>query len=365
MPSEAIFNAAPDAVIVIDEEGKVIQWNPRAESMFGWTFSEIKGKLLSDTIIPDRYREAHKKGMTHYLQTGQGTILNRTVEIQACTKDNKEFDVALSISPTIVDDKHIFIGFLRDITVQKREIQEVNVNLEMKIKQRTAELERKNRDLEQFAYVVSHDLQEPLRTTTSFVHLLREKYHDKLDDEANQVLQYMVQGSERMKTLITDLLDYSRIGKKTELCDIDCNAAIKEVLADLDMSFREAEAIIHIDPLPQLKGYHTELKLLFQNLISNSLKFRRKDEQLVISISVLEKDQHWQFAVTDNGIGINEKFKERIFIIFQRLHVQSEYHGSGIGLAHCMKIAELHNGTIWVESIPEKGSSFYFTIQKM
>lgn len=175
----------------------------------------------------------------------------------------------------------------------------------------------------------------------------------------------MVQGSERMKTLIRDLLDYSRIGRKIELTDIDCNLLVKEVVADLDTSIKEANATIHIEPLPQLKGYSTELKLLFQNLLSNALKFHHKNVDPVIAISAIKKDDHWQFAIADNGIGIEDKFKERIFVIFQRLHVQSEYDGSGIGLAHCKKIVELHHGTIWVESTPGQGSTFYFTIQQM
>lgn len=168
-----------------------------------------------------------------------------------------------------------------------------------------------------------------------------------------------------MKTLIKDLLDYSRIGRKTELTDIDCNFIIKEVLADLDRAIKDSNAKIHIDPLPKLKGYSTELKLLFQNLLSNALKFRRKGVDPVIHISATGTSNHRQFAIRDNGIGLEDKFRERIFVIFQRLHVQSEYDGSGIGLAHCKKIVELHNGTIWVDSTPGQGSTFYFTIQKM
>lgn len=269
--------------------------------------------------------------------------------------------LSINIDKLILYDRPCYLSAMIDITNRKKGAE----YLEAKIRQRTAELERKNRELEQFAYVASHDLQEPLRTTTSFVWFLNEKYKGRLDAEADQVLTYMVQGSERMKTLIKDLLDYSRIGGKIELSDIDCNEIMKEVLADLDIAIKEANATILIDPLPKLKGYSTELKLLFQNLISNALKFRRKDIAPVIHISSMQKNNHWQFAISDNGIGIDDKFKERIFVIFQRLHVQSEYKGSGIGLAHCKKIVELHQGTIWVESTPGQGSTFYFTIQIM
>lgn len=275
--------------------------------------------------------------------------------------DGKTKWISINVDKLVFFDRPCYLTAMIDITERKKG----EDSLEEKIKQRTAELERKNRELEQFAYVASHDLQEPLRTTTSFVRLLNEKYKGRLDEEADQVLQYMVEGSERMKVLIRDLLDYSRIGRKIELTDIDCNTILKEVLADLDIAIKESNATIHIGPLPQLKGYSTELKLLFQNLLSNALKFRRKNIDPEIHISATSNNDHWQFAIRDNGIGLEDKFRERIFVIFQRLHVQSEYAGSGIGLAHCKKIVELHNGTIWVESTPGQGSTFYFTIQKM
>jgi light-regulated signal transduction histidine kinase (bacteriophytochrome) len=167
-----------------------------------------------------------------------------------------------------------------------------------------------------------------------------------------------------MRRLVQDLLDYSRLGRQRILEPIDCNQVVEEVLTDLTMSIQESQAVIKIDQLPVVSGYATEMKQLFQNLLSNSLKFRKTGEPPVISISVVPKEEHWQFNVTDNGIGIEEKYWERIFIIFQRLHTKTEYEGTGIGLAHCKKITELHNGKIWVDSRPDEGSTFYFTIRK-
>lgn len=241
-------------------------------------------------------------------------------------------------------------------------IQETNINLERKVQQRTAELERKNKELEQFAYVASHDLQEPLRTTTGFVEALRKQYRGMLDEHADRYLDYIAQSSDRMKTLIKDLLDYSRIGREKQFVRVDCNVVLTEVLGDLDSMIRESKAIIKVDELPVISAFPTELKLLFQNLLTNAIKFKKPGVSPIVGISAHQENGHWKFAVRDNGIGIDPGHQDRIFIIFQRLHNRSDYEGSGIGLAHCKKIVELHGGIIWVESSPGKGSTFYFTI---
>jgi two-component system, sensor histidine kinase len=165
-----------------------------------------------------------------------------------------------------------------------------------------------------------------------------------------------------MKVLIKDLLDYSRIGRKKELAVVDCNIMLDEVLADLGQAIHEADAVIIADHLPVISGYPTEIKQLFQNLITNAIKFRKRDTRPAINICVQKKGGYWEFTFKDNGIGIDEQHRERIFIIFQRLHTRNEYEGSGIGLAHCKKIVELHGGKIWIESINGEGSSFHFTI---
>jgi two-component system, sensor histidine kinase len=244
-----------------------------------------------------------------------------------------------------------------------KENSEVNSSLEKKVWQRTTEMESKNKELEQFAYVASHDLQEPLRTISGFVELLQKQYRGKFDDNADKYFDFILQASDRMKILIKDLLDYSRIGREKESREVDCNRLLEEVLADLDNMISECSAAIRAENLPVLRGYPTELKLLFQNLITNSIKFHRPGLVPEITISAVKKRNHWQFSVRDNGIGIEQQFLERIFVIFQRLHNRSQYEGSGIGLAHCKKIAELHGGRIWAESNPQEGSRFFFTIR--
>jgi light-regulated signal transduction histidine kinase (bacteriophytochrome)/HAMP domain-containing protein len=244
----------------------------------------------------------------------------------------------------------------------EQENKEVNNFLEKKVRQRTAEMENKNKELEQFAYVASHDLQEPLRTISGFVDLLQKEYRDKLDGNGEKYIAYLSQASDRMKTLIKDLLDYSRIGREKQARPIDCNMLIEEVLADLGKIIRESSAQISSGDLPSLYAYPTELKLLFQNLIANAIKFRHRDRLPQLSVTAVQEKNHWKFAIRDNGIGIERQFLERIFIIFQRLHTRDQYEGSGIGLAHCKKIVQLHEGAIWAESEPGKGTAFFFTI---
>jgi len=282
----------------------------------------------------------------------------------------------LSILIAIAGGAFFFIRFhIRNINNQKIKLQEqVNKQTsqllqsteeEHKARQQAEEanknLERKNKELEQFAYVASHDMQEPLRTTSSFVELLQQQYHGKLDKRADKYLTFIAQSSDRMKVLIKDLLDYSRIGRKKELNAVDCNLLVKEVLADLGVAIKESNAEIKTGNLPVIEGYPTELKQLFQNLLINAVKFKRPGIKPEIEINANKINGYWEFTCKDNGIGIDPKHQERIFIIFQRLHTRSEYDGSGIGLAHCKKIVELHGGKIWINSVLNEGATFHFT----
>jgi signal transduction histidine kinase len=241
-------------------------------------------------------------------------------------------------------------------------LEQATIGLERKVQQRTLELQSKNRELEQFAYVASHDLQEPLRTTTGFVHLFRKQYYGQIDVTADKYLDHIVQSSERMKMLIKDLLDYSRLGQEKKLQLTDCNQVMEEVLADLHKIIQETDTIIHVETLPVLQVYPTEFKLLLQNLITNAIKFRKQGDVSNICIAADNQDGFWKFTVSDNGIGIEERNQEKIFSLFQRLHSRSEYDGSGIGLAHCQKIIEMHRGKIYVRSEFGKGSVFVFSL---
>jgi len=235
---------------------------------------------------------------------------------------------------------------------------------EIELKTLNESLVSANKELEQFAYVASHDLQEPLRTISNFVGLLNTKYSKDIDSNVEQYLSFIVDATTRMQNLIKDLLILSRIGRDEPSTTIDCNKILEEVIADISVALKESNAKITYSQLPLLPGTEIEFKQLFQNLISNAIKFCKKDVSPEVTINVKETDQEYLFSIADNGIGIEEQYKSHIFIIFKRLHGMNEYAGTGIGLATCKKIVSLHNGRIWVESKVGKGSTFYFTLPK-
>jgi len=225
-------------------------------------------------------------------------------------------------------------------------------------------LENANSELEQFAYVASHDLQAPLRTISNFADLFKNINLGKLDKDSSLYLEYIINATVRMQNLINDLLEFSRIGTGTLLNDIDCNKILKDVINDLDQAIKESNAIITSSPLPLIDGNKMALSILFQNLISNAIKFRKKNVQPKVSITVLDKETEYLFSIKDNGIGIEEKYIPKLFVIFQRLHTADEYPGTGIGLATCKKIISLLYGKIWIESKSDEGTTVYFSIPK-
>lgn len=266
-----------------------------------------------------------------------------------------------------------------EIILRSTEIQKLNFELEKKVKERTEtllkreitlaeqnqKLQNQNKELEQFTYITSHDLQEPLRSLISFSELLEKEFSDKLDGNGAIYIDFITKSSKRMRALVKGLLDYSRIGNNKELVETDCNQIINDVQDDMTSIIQESEAKITIDTLPVLKCYPTEMRQLFQNLISNAIKFRKKDSIPEIKISVTENQNNWIFSVQDNGIGIDQKDIHKLFIIFKRLNNRDEYEGTGIGLAHCKKIVELHGGTIWANAELNKQSTFTFIIPKL
>ncbi|MFQ5979962.1 MAG: ATP-binding protein [Candidatus Heimdallarchaeota archaeon] len=255
------------------------------------------------------------------------------------------------------------IGILaRTFNEMSERLLDARTDLERKVEQRTAELARSNADLQQFAYVASHDLQEPLRMVSSFLELLEEEYEDKLDSNAAEYIGFAVDGAQRMQNMINDLLDYSRVGTRTKNpTPTNCDSVLKTVTTNLLVVIEEKQAKITHDPLPTVIVDEMQFIQLFQNLIANALKFHGDDLPRV-HISARKGPKEWLFSVRDNGIGMDPIYFERVFVIFQRLHDRNDYPGTGIGLALCKRIVEEHGGQIWVESKPDKGSTFYFSI---
>ena len=242
------------------------------------------------------------------------------------------------------------------------ELQNYKSNLEDKVKERTKELEQSNKELQQFAYVASHDLREPLRMISSFLQLLERRYNEQLDDDANEFIEFAVDGAKRLDSMIKDLLEYSRVAnKKRKFNDVDLNEVLERTNLNLKLAIDDSNAEIIANKLPTLSGDEQLLVQLFQNLISNSIKYRSK-ENPIIQISFNNEMNQFIFSFKDNGIGISTKHLERIFTIFQRLHTREEYEGTGIGLAIAQKIVQQHGGQIWAESEPGEGTIIHFTI---
>ena len=608
---QTIFSSAPDAVIVIDSQSKVIRWNKKAEELFGWSSEEIIGKVLSDYIIPEQFRASHLRGMERFFKTGTGPMLNRTIELKAVNKRGITSDVSLSISSSQRNGEHVFIGFVRDITESKRtqeqlkeseeryhslvdeivdyaiirldttgkvvtwnkgaerikgysqeeiigkhfsvfyktqdrengvpetalkmaeqegrftfsgwrvrkdgslfwadiavsrindksgqlsgfvkvtrdltkqkiaedelkksqnflssivenipnmifvkdatdlrfvslnkagedllgysrndllgkndydffteeeadfftskdrevltsgkleQIMEERVSTrnkgvrvletkkipifnitgepqyllgisnditerkknELELVERTAELKRSNEELEQFAYVASHDLQEPLRMVTSYLQLLENRYKNKLDEDATDFIHFAVDGATRMRSLINSLLEYSRLNRVKPFEQVDLNVVLEEILRDLKNQINDNHARIIYDKLPEIWADPVLIGQLFFNLLLNAIKFRSETSP-VITITAKKSMGEFIFTVEDNGIGIAKEYYEKIFIIFQKLHSRERYPGTGIGLAVCKKIVERHGGRIWVTSEKGKGATFSFTIKE-
>lgn len=349
----AVVELSSNAIYLYDLNGTIISWNSGAEKMYGYSEAEAINMSVWN-LIPESEIEKNKESVEAILR-GEKVASYETKHI---TKQGNLIDVVFGISG-ITEEK----GVIKSIAANERDItnEKVATNL---IQQQAKKLKESNVELEQFAYVASHDLQEPLRTISNFVGLLKNKYSKEEDKETVEYIRFILDATSRMQNLIKDLLELSRIGRTISIVEVDCNKVLNNVIAEMGLTIKETNARIIPSLLPVVQGNEMELKQLFQNLLSNAIKFKRKDTSPEIKITVEEKGGEYIFAFEDNGIGIDTQFKEKIFIIFQRLHSNTDYPGTGIGLATCKKIVNQHHGKIWVESEPNKGSTFYFTIPK-
>jgi len=365
-----LYENAPDMYLSIDPNTrKIIKCNQTLINMTGYDKTELIGRPVFELYHPDSLETA-KNALQHFLSAG---ILN-DIELKVMTKGGILLFVNLNVT-AIRDDTGNIVSTRsswRDITRQKHaedELRQMNVTLEKRVAERTSELEKinlellsKNKELEQFTYLTTHDLREPIRTLSGFTELLHQEYAGKLSEDANKYVKFIHDAAVRMQLMINGLLEYTFLGKVSTLAIIDFNQVVSEVIADMGDAIEESNTVISVLTLPVIHCNATEIRLLFQNLVENAIKFRKKTTQPVIRISAEKRGNEWLFSVEDNGIGIEEKNREKVFVIYKRLHNRDEYKGTGIGLAHCKKIVELHGGKIWVEANTEGGSTFRFTI---
>lgn len=471
----ATVEAALDAIITIDLEGRVVEWNPAAEAMFGWRAAEVQGRALADLVIPPAQRLAHAAGLARLRATGEAPILGRRLRLAALRRDGTEFPVELAVVALTGTDPPLYTGFVRDcsgereadallraaveaspaaklmvaadgrirmanaaavelfghpieellgltvealvppevrsqhaalragflarpehrpmgagrdLSAMRRDGTRVPVEIaltpvrvagetlvlasivditarrrgEAERERLLADLQRSNTELEQFAYVASHDLREPLRMVASYCQLVAERYRGRLDAKADRFLEFAVEGATRMQRMIDDLLEYARVGTQGEPpVPVDLGATLDLVRTDLATAIADAGAVLTHDPLPVVLADPGQVRRLLGNLVGNAVKFRGAAPPRV-HLTARPDGPRWEVAVADNGIGIPPEHADRVFQMFQRLHERGRYPGSGIGLSIARRIVERHGGRIWVEPRPEGGSVFRFTL---
>lgn len=265
------------------------------------------------------------------------------------------------INKQLSESSDTLLEKLKELDKKQDELSANKIQLE----ELNADLMIKNRELERFTSIASHDLQEPLRTIGNMTQLIAKKYYSNFDDQGRRILDYVTSATNRMTTLIKGLLEFSRIGTKRETQPVDCQELVNTIVLDFDSSLKSVKGTIQVNDLPVVSGNPIELRMLFQNLISNALKFKKEDAFPVLEVSAKDTVSHVEFCVKDNGIGIEKSDYEKIFFIFQRLYPSEQYEGMGLGLAYCRKIVELHGGKIWIDSTKDVGSAFYFTLSKI
>ncbi|HTC40550.1 MAG TPA: PAS domain S-box protein [Candidatus Acidoferrales bacterium] len=349
-----LLEAAPDAMVVVNQQGDIVLLNVQAENQFGYHRNELLGQPMKN-IIPAGFAERLIADALRSTEDALAQQIGTGIEITGRRKDGTEFPIEIMLSPLESAEGVLVTAAIRDITTRKV--------AEAHLLYKVEELNRSNEELGQFAYIASHDLQEPLRMVASYTQLLARRYKGRLDSDADEFITFAVDGANRMQRLIQDLLAYSRVGTKgKDLLETSSEEALQRAILNLRGAIADSGAMLTHDPLPAVLADETQLVQLFQNLIGNAIKYQNPGVPRIHISAVKNGGGKWTFSVRDNGLGIDPQYFERIFVMFQRLHKREEFAGTGIGLAICKKIVERHGGDISVESQPGKGSTFSFAL---
>ena len=371
----AVLQTAADPIVLIDEHGHMLQVNNATVTLFGYAEDEMLGNNVK-MLMPEPYHSEHDGYMERYLATHEPRIIGIGREVSARKRDGTVFPMLLAVSEVATPDGSVFTGVIHDLTevrAAQEDLERANEELEQRVTDRTIELEeslaelaRSNRDLEQFAYIASHDLQAPLRNVRQGLELLDEHLTETVgasfDEEANELRTLIVGAVTRMEVMIRGLLSYSRVHRHESSAGrpVDLASLAEEVLQGLQVDLQEAGVTVQAERLPVVHGDPALLSQLLQNLIQNAIKYRSHDRPGKIEISARPNGEKWEVSVSDNGIGIDADKHERVFELFRRAH--AGYDGVGLGLAICQRIVERHGGDIWVASQPGIGSTFTFSL---
>jgi len=347
------FEAAPSGMMLVDRGGRIVLVNGEIERMFGYERWELVGQAV-ETLVPEEQRSVHVALREGFLTSAEGRRMGVGRNVRGRRKNGSEFPAEVGLNPLITRQGLLILGVILDVSERHAMLQ--------RLEAQRAELQRSNDELMQFAYVASHDLQEPLRMVSSYTELLESRYKGQLDDRADKYIRYITEGATRMQRLIRDLLAYARVGTRAQAkIAVDLNRAAQRVVSDLSAAIGEADAEVVIESLPTVMADETQMGQLLQNLIGNAIKFRSTRPPRVV-VSAARDGEAWCITVEDNGIGIDPQFKDRVFEIFQRLHDRAAYDGSGVGLAVVKRIAERHGGRVSFESTLGEGSRFHVTL---
>lgn len=361
----ALLETAPDAMVIVNSQGEISLVNQQAEKMFGYPRDEMMGKNVS-FLMPDRFRQTHGQHIEGYFRKPNVRPMGRGLELYGVRKDGSEFPIEISLSPIETEQGLNATAAIRDITERRL--------AERKMQRYLEKIEQSNRDLEQFAHVASHDLREPLRKIRTFCDRLETKNGMHLNDDGREYLRRMKGAADRMSLLMENLLEYSRLTVQRKPFEpIMLNEIVHEVISDLETIIEEKHAKIIVEDLPVIHADTYQMRRLFQNLISNALKFHHEGESPVVRISAEKKlwqseedalinGEYVDITVEDEGIGISKDHQKKIFGMFQRLHNRTEYEGTGVGLAICERIINQHNGEIKIDSNEGEGSRFIVSL---